>query len=66
VSEPCGTARRGVDNTHTTLALRHVHGCERHADPLAVEVIHLDDLSNAAKLLAEFCLSVGPEQSWVP
>jgi endoglucanase len=31
-----------------------------------VEVIHLDDLNNAAKLLAEFCLAVGPETNWVP
>jgi tetrahedral aminopeptidase len=31
-----------------------------------VEVIHLDDLTNAAKLLAEFCAAVGPEQDWTP
>ena len=31
-----------------------------------VEIVHLDDLSNAAKLLAEFCASVGPEHDWTP
>jgi endoglucanase len=31
-----------------------------------VEVIHLDDLANAARLLAEFCLAVGPETNWIP
>ncbi len=31
-----------------------------------VEVVHLDDLSNAAKLLAEFCAAVTPETNWIP
>jgi endoglucanase len=31
-----------------------------------VEVVHLDDLANAARLLAEFCLAVGPETNWIP
>ncbi len=31
-----------------------------------VEVIHRDDLSNAARLLAEFCAAVGPERDWTP
>ena len=31
-----------------------------------VEVIHLDDLSNAARLLAEFCAAVTPETNWIP
>jgi tetrahedral aminopeptidase len=31
-----------------------------------VEVIHLDDLTHAAKLLAEFCASVRTSDSWVP
>ena len=31
-----------------------------------VEVVHLGDLTNAAKLLAEFCLAVGPGESWIP
>jgi tetrahedral aminopeptidase len=31
-----------------------------------VEVVHLDDLTNAAKLLAEFCAAVAPESVWIP
>ena len=31
-----------------------------------VEVVHLDDLDKAAQLLAEFCLSVGPQDDWTP
>ncbi len=31
-----------------------------------VEVVHLDDLTNAAKLLAEFCAAVGPDDDWTP
>lgn len=31
-----------------------------------VEVVHLDDLTNAAKLLAEFCAAVGPDTNWIP
>jgi endoglucanase len=31
-----------------------------------VEVVHLDDLANAAKLLAEFCAAVGPDTNWIP
>ena len=31
-----------------------------------VEVVHLDDLTNAARLLAEFCAAVGPETDWIP
>ena len=31
-----------------------------------VEVVHLDDLTNAAKLLAEFCAMVVPETNWIP
>jgi len=31
-----------------------------------VEVVHLDDLTHAAKLLAEFCVSVTAETNWVP
>ena len=32
----------------------------------AVEVVHLDDLVHAAKLLAEFCAAVGPGDDWTP
>jgi putative aminopeptidase FrvX len=31
-----------------------------------VEVVHLGDLDRAARLLAEFCLQLTPEVSWVP
>ncbi|MBA4067979.1 MAG: hydrolase [Isosphaera sp.] len=31
-----------------------------------VEVVHLDDLANAARLLAEFCAAVGPGDDWTP
>ena len=31
-----------------------------------VEVVHLDDLTHAAKLLAEFCASVSGENDWTP
>jgi endoglucanase len=31
-----------------------------------VEVIHLDDLAHAARLLAEFCAAVGPDTNWIP
>jgi len=31
-----------------------------------VEVVHEDDLQNAAKLIAEFCAAVGPEHNWIP
>lgn len=31
-----------------------------------VEVVSLDDLDRAARLLAEFCLSITPDSDWVP
>lgn len=31
-----------------------------------VEVVHLDDLDRAARLLAEFCLSLTPQLDWTP
>jgi endoglucanase len=31
-----------------------------------VEVVHLDDLEHAARLLAEFCLAVTPQMDWTP
>jgi endoglucanase len=31
-----------------------------------VEVVHLDDLERAARLLAEFCATVTPQQDWTP
>jgi endoglucanase len=31
-----------------------------------VEVVHLDDLDRAARLLAAFCLAVTEETDWTP
>ncbi len=31
-----------------------------------VEVVQLDDLDRAARLLAEFCLGVTAQQDWTP
>lgn len=31
-----------------------------------VEMVHLDDLNNAARILAEFCASVTAQTSWIP
>jgi len=31
-----------------------------------VEMVHLDDLNNAARLLAEFCASVSAQTDWIP
>jgi endoglucanase len=31
-----------------------------------VEVVHLEDLERAARLLAEFCLSLTPDADWTP
>lgn len=31
-----------------------------------VEVVHLDDLNNAARILAEFCASVTAQTDWIP
>ena len=31
-----------------------------------VEVIHLEDLDHAARLLAEFCVNVAPQTDWTP
>lgn len=51
-------ARAGVATGLIGIPNRYMHS--------PVEVVHLDDLSNAAKLLAEFCASVGPETNWIP
>jgi len=31
-----------------------------------VEVVHLEDLNNAARILAEFCTAVTPRTDWIP
>jgi endoglucanase len=51
-------ARAGVATGLIGIPNRYMHS--------PVEVVHLDDLSNAAKLLAEFCAAVGPDTNWIP
>jgi putative aminopeptidase FrvX len=51
-------SRRGVAVGLLGIPNRYMHS--------PVEVVHLDDLTNAAKLLAEFCASVGPGDDWTP
>ena len=51
-------ARAGVATGLIGIPNRYMHS--------PVEVVHLDDLSNAAELLAEFCAAVGPETNWIP
>ncbi|HEY1188722.1 MAG TPA: M20/M25/M40 family metallo-hydrolase, partial [Gemmata sp.] len=51
-------ARAGVATGLIGIPNRYMHS--------PVEVVHLDDLTNAAKLLAEFCAAIGPETNWIP
>jgi endoglucanase len=51
-------SRKGVAVGLVGIPNRYMHS--------PVEVVHLDDLANAAKLLAEFCAGVGPEHDWTP
>jgi endoglucanase len=51
-------ARAGVATGLIGIPNRYMHS--------PVEVVHLEDLSNAAKLLAEFCAVVNSETSWIP
>jgi endoglucanase len=51
-------SREGVACGLIGIANRYMHS--------PVEVVHLDDLTNAAKLLAEFCAAVTPEMNWIP
>ena len=51
-------SRAGVAAGLIGIANRYMHS--------PVEVVHRDDLSNAAKLLAEFCASVKGEDDWTP
>ena len=51
-------SRRGVAAALIGIPNRYMHS--------PVEVVHLDDLTNAAKLLAEFCAAVGPDDDWTP
>ena len=51
-------AREGVATGLIGIPNRYMHS--------PVEVVHLDDLTNAAKLLAEFCAAIGPDTNWIP
>ena len=50
--------RRGVATGLIGLPNRYMH--------TPVEIVHLDDLSNAAKLVAEFCATVTAGDDWTP
>ena len=51
-------ARDGVATGLVGIPNRYMHS--------PVEMVHLDDLDWAARLLAEFCLAVTPETDWTP
>src|SRR5204862_3704710 len=51
-------SREGVATGLVGIPNRYMHS--------PVEVVHLDDLTNAARLLAEFCTAVTAETNWVP
>jgi len=51
-------SREGVATALVSIPNRYMHS--------PVEVVHLDDLDHAARLLAEFCLSVTPAMDWTP
>src|ERR1700688_3374085 len=51
-------AREGVAAGLLSIPNRYMHS--------PVEVVSLKDLDNAAKLLAEFCLSVTSDANWIP
>ncbi len=51
-------ARDGVAAGLVGIPNRYMHS--------PVEVVSLEDLNQAARLLAEFCLTVTPEMDWVP
>ena len=51
-------SREGVATALVSIPNRYMHS--------PVEVVSLDDLDRAARLLAEFCLSVTPQMDWTP
>ena len=51
-------ARDGVATALIGIPNRYMHS--------PVETVHLDDLNNAAILLAEFCSAVTPQMDWTP
>jgi endoglucanase len=51
-------SRAGVATALIGIPNRYMHS--------PVEVVHLDDLTNAARLLAEFCAGVSGSDNWIP
>ncbi|MCX7666595.1 MAG: M42 family metallopeptidase [Gemmataceae bacterium] len=51
-------SRAGVATALIGIPNRYMHS--------PVEVVHLDDLNHAARLLAEFCASVSSSDDWIP
>lgn len=51
-------SRQGVATGLIGIPNRYMHS--------PVEVVHLDDLTHAAKLLAEFCAAVAADSDWTP
>jgi tetrahedral aminopeptidase len=51
-------SRDGVAAGLVSIPNRYMHS--------PVEVVSLDDLERAARLLAEFCLSITPQMEWIP
>ena len=51
-------SRDGVATGLVSIPNRYMHS--------PVEVVSLEDLERAARLLAEFCLSVTPQMEWIP
>jgi putative aminopeptidase FrvX len=51
-------ARDGVATAVVGIPNRYMHS--------PVEMVHLDDLDRAARLLAEFCMRASPEHDWTP
>jgi endoglucanase len=51
-------SREGVATALVGIPNRYMHS--------PVEVVHLDDLDNAARILAEFCATVTAQTNWIP
>lgn len=51
-------SREGVATALIGIPNRYMHS--------PVEVVHLDDLNHAARILAEFCASVTSQMEWIP
>lgn len=51
-------SRDGVATALVGIPNRYMHS--------PVEVVHLDDLNNAARILAEFCAAVNSQTNWIP